>query len=142
MLLLSDPSEHIVHCRRHLDCCHDVVRARCSRSAAEASIASLGPLQRAVRRSLAPATFSRPFRLGATVAPLRLKQSLNDLIRPTQCRLGDREAKGLGGFEVDHEVEPVELLDWQLSGVGAQQNALNELGRQSADSVIAQAIAR
>jgi len=56
--------------------------------------------------------------------------------------LGDREAKGLGGFEVDHEVEPVELLDWQLSGVGAQQNALNELGRQSADSVIAQAIAR
>jgi hypothetical protein len=46
-------------------------------------------------------------------------QSLNDLLRPSQQRWRDREAKRLGGLEVDDEMESVDLLDRQISGVGA-----------------------
>jgi hypothetical protein len=36
--------------------------------------------------------------------------------------------ESLGGLQVDAEVEPVELLDRQISGVGAQENPLDVLG--------------
>jgi len=52
---------------------------------------------------------------------------LDDLIRTCQHSLGDREPEGLGGLEIDDEVERVELLDWQVSGVGAEKNALDLL---------------
>src|SRR6266511_3953053 len=73
---------------------------------------------------------------------LLTRSLLNDLVRPRQHRLGDGKVKELGGLEVDDEVEPVELLNRQISRVGAQENALDLLGRESADGVGAHAVAR
>jgi hypothetical protein len=56
------------------------------------------------------------------------------------ARLGNREADGLRGLEVDDEVEPVDLLDGQVPGVGNQQNAVDGLGGEPADGVKALAI--
>jgi hypothetical protein len=51
--------------------------------------------------------------------------------------LGDREAEGLDGLEIDDEEGLVELLDREVSGVGVEENALDVLGRESAGCVVA-----
>ena len=38
----------------------------------------------------------------------------------------DREAKSLGGLEVDHQLELGRLLDGQVSGLGAFQDFVDE----------------
>src|SRR6185295_19374076 len=55
--------------------------------------------------------------------PIRLAApSFNDLIRSLQERRWDREAEGLGGLEVDGELEFRRLLDRKISRLGASQN--------------------
>jgi hypothetical protein len=44
---------------------------------------------------------------------------LNHFVRPQQHRRGDREAEGLGGLHVDHQLEPRGLLDGEAAGFGA-----------------------
>src|SRR5262245_28038851 len=44
---------------------------------------------------------------------------LYDLVRPQQHRLGDRQAQGLGGLEVDDQLELRRLLDRQVGGLRA-----------------------
>src|SRR5512134_3522916 len=44
----------------------------------------------------------------------------DDLIRPRQQRRRDREAKGLGGLEIDHELELGGLLDRQIGGASCE----------------------
>src|SRR6266581_7216058 len=68
-------------------------------------------------------------------------RSPDNLVSARQHRWRDSKADGLGGLEVDNEVEPIELLDWQGSGIGAQEDALDMLGREAADRVVACAIA-
>src|SRR5262245_54196212 len=49
------------------------------------------------------------------VCPARL---LDHLVRPEQDLRGNREAKGLGGLEVDHELKPPGALDGQVARLG------------------------
>src|ERR1700730_10465866 len=44
---------------------------------------------------------------------------LDHLIRPLQERRRDREAEGLGGLEVDHQLELGRLLDGEVAGLRA-----------------------
>src|SRR5712692_3487112 len=66
---------------------------------------------------------------------------LDDLIRPEPQRRRNREAERLRGLQVDDELESVNLLNGQFSGVGAQENALDEFGCELAHCVIAHAVA-
>ena len=43
--------------------------------------------------------------------------SFNHLIRPLQERLRDRQAEGLGSFEVDDQLELGGLLDGEVAGL-------------------------
>src|SRR3989442_437360 len=43
---------------------------------------------------------------------------LNDLIRPHQERLRNRQAEGLGGLEVDDQIELRGLFDRKIGGLG------------------------
>src|SRR5262249_26873196 len=52
-------------------------------------------------------------------------RSLNHLIRPQQQRWRDREAKGLGGLEVDDKLEPRRLLDWEVRRLRALKNPID-----------------
>jgi len=45
-------------------------------------------------------------------------------MHPGQERPGDREANGLGSFEVDGEMESVELPDRKIPRVSAEKNTL------------------
>jgi hypothetical protein len=58
---------------------------------------------------------------------------LDHLIRPQQERRRDRESEGLGGPEVDHQLELRRLLDRELSGIGALQEFVYEKGRTSVE---------
>src|SRR5260370_30824155 len=66
--------------------------------------------------------------------------SPDHFIRAYKYRLRDGDTERLGGLEVDDEVEPVDLLDRQGSGIGAQEDALDVLGREAADRVVAHAV--
>jgi hypothetical protein len=48
--------------------------------------------------------------------------SLNDLVRPHQERLGDRQAESLGALEVDDQLELRRLLNGEVGGLGALEN--------------------
>src|SRR5215469_10553492 len=56
-------------------------------------------------------------------------RSLDHFIRPRQQRRRDRQAKRLGGLEVDDQLEGRRLLDRQIGGLGA----LEDLSRVSTD---------
>jgi hypothetical protein len=45
-------------------------------------------------------------------------ESLDYLICPLEERLRDREAEGLRGLEVDHQLELRRLLDGEIGGLG------------------------
>src|SRR5438128_12262232 len=47
---------------------------------------------------------------------------MNDLIRPPQQRLRNREPERLGGLEVDDQLELGWLLDGKIAGLGALEN--------------------
>ena len=46
-------------------------------------------------------------------------------IRPLQQRRRDRQAEGLGGLEVDDQLELRRLLDGQVGGLGAFQDLVH-----------------
>src|SRR5216683_5328696 len=50
---------------------------------------------------------------------------LNQLIRPYQERLGDGQAEGLGGLEVDHQLELRRLLDGKVAGLCALEDLVD-----------------
>ena len=52
--------------------------------------------------------------------------SLDHLIRPLQERRRDRQAEGLGGLEVDDQLEPVNLLEGQIARLGALEDLVDE----------------
>src|SRR5437879_7720565 len=54
---------------------------------------------------------------------------LDDLIRPEQKGLRDRQAECLGGLEVDYKVELRRLLDRKLTSLGAFQNFVDICSR-------------
>ena len=47
---------------------------------------------------------------------------LDHLIRPLQERRRDRQTEGLGGLEVDDQLERRRLLHWEVGGLGAAEN--------------------
>src|SRR6266481_6720411 len=56
---------------------------------------------------------------------------LDHLIRPLQERRRDRQAEGLGGLEVDDELELGGLLDGKISWLGASENLIQIGGSPS-----------
>src|SRR5437762_944411 len=50
---------------------------------------------------------------------IRAHPSFDELIRPDQQGLRDRQSKRLGGLEVDHELELGRLLHRKVGGLGA-----------------------
>jgi hypothetical protein len=73
-----------------------------------------------------PAVNTHPVSCFGDRAPARVPRKLLDhLIRPLQERRRDRQAEGLGGLEVDDEVEPVKLFDGKIPGVDAQENLVD-----------------
>src|SRR5271165_6438902 len=55
--------------------------------------------------------------------------SFNHFIGPQQERLGYRQAKRLGGRQVDHELEPGRLLDRKIGGLCAFENFVDKIAR-------------
>jgi len=51
--------------------------------------------------------------------------SLNDLIRPLQERLGNRQTKRLGGLEVNDQFELGRLLNGKITGPRPLQNLVD-----------------
>src|SRR5438876_4471746 len=51
--------------------------------------------------------------------------SLDDLVRPNENRLRDRQAERLGGLEVDHEFELSGLLDGEIGGFCALEDLVD-----------------
>jgi hypothetical protein len=49
---------------------------------------------------------------------------LDHVVRPSQDRRWDRQAEGLGGFEVDDELESCGLLDGQVGRLCALEDVL------------------
>src|SRR5713101_7586654 len=89
-----------------------------------------GPLHRNVGRLKRSIVAPRAH----TIAETRPSVSLDDLIRPQQQRLRDRQAERLGGLEVDHELPLRRLLDGEIGGLGALQDLVHE-GGSSAEHI-------
>src|SRR6266581_7287641 len=54
--------------------------------------------------------------------------SLNNLVRPLQQRLGDREPERLRGLQIDYQFEPRRLLNRKIRRLGALQDPVDEGG--------------
>src|ERR1700681_2883600 len=67
--------------------------------------------------------------------------SLDDLIRPLQERRRDRQAEGLGGLEVDDQLELRGLLNGQVAGVGALEDLISIDGEPSVRVTLTRAVA-
>src|SRR5439155_22135231 len=63
--------------------------------------------------------------------------SFNDLIRPQQERWRDREAERLRGLHIEDQLELRRLLDREVGGLGALENAIRVHGRPSSKRAIA-----
>jgi hypothetical protein len=50
---------------------------------------------------------------------------LDHLIRPPEERRRDRQAEGLRGLEVDHQLELGGLLDGEIAGLGALEDLVD-----------------
>ena len=53
---------------------------------------------------------------------------LDHLVRPDEDRLRNREAQGLGGLEVDHQLELGRLLHGEVGGFGPLQDLVHQRG--------------
>jgi hypothetical protein len=67
-------------------------------------------------------------------AALRDASLLNHLVGGGQQRFRDAKAEGLGGFDVDDELELRRLLDRQVGGLGSFENARDIARRQAKPS--------
>src|SRR5205085_4015708 len=50
----------------------------------------------------------------------------NHLIGPRNHRFRDRKAERFGGLQINHKAEPARLLEWQVGGLGAFQDTIDE----------------
>ena len=50
---------------------------------------------------------------------------MDDLIRPDQQRLRNRQAQQLGGLQIDHQLELGGLLDGEIGGFGILQDLVH-----------------
>src|SRR6266478_3596132 len=66
--------------------------------------------------------------IGRPLGSVTVGVLLDHLVRPLQDRRRDRQAEGLGGLEVDHELELGGLFDWQVCGLGALENPVHVEG--------------
>ena len=60
--------------------------------------------------------------LGRNVPTSGHPGSLDDLVRASEQRLRDGEAKHLGGFEIDNQLQIPGLLDREVSRLGTPEN--------------------
>src|SRR4029434_7818047 len=78
---------------------------------------------------------ARPVALGSVTVsdaqyPVRIGEKvtwrlLDDLVCPQERRRRDRQARRLGGLEVDHQLELRRLLDGQVAGPGALEDLVH-----------------
>src|SRR6266851_796904 len=74
-----------------------------------------------MRTRSAPSPITTHASIGLSMVAL-LRRSLDHLIRPLQERRRDRQAEGLGGLEVDHQLELGGLLHREIGGLGALED--------------------
>src|SRR6266852_2793167 len=74
------------------------------------------------RASASPTWFVRWTGAAASVCSNCL---LDDFIRPLQQRRRDCQAEGLGGLEVDNQLELGRLLDGEIAGLGALEDLVD-----------------
>src|SRR6476646_3786773 len=55
--------------------------------------------------------------------------SFDHLVGAQEERIGDRQAKSLGGRKIDDKFESGRLLDRNIAGLRTAQNLVNQLGR-------------
>src|SRR5437899_5108929 len=76
-------------------------------------------------------TLGMPFILGLlsflTLSDDTKPGLLDDLIRPPQQRVRDRQAERLGSLEVDDELKLRRLLDGEVARFGALQDLIHEM---------------
>src|SRR5215467_4202709 len=94
------------------------MRSNATAQRPERANASSGPLKRLVRRTL------------LLTAPLMGQHTLLDhLVGALYKGLRNREAEGLGGLQVDHQLELAGLLHGEVAGPGAFQDLVHVDGR-------------
>src|SRR5262249_53885961 len=57
------------------------------------------------------------------------RRSLDDLVRPDEYRLRDRETECLGGPQIDDQIEFRGLLDRQIAGLGTFEHFVDVKGQ-------------
>src|SRR5437879_3394830 len=67
--------------------------------------------------------------------------SLDNFVRPLQQGRRNRQAEGLGGLEVDDQLESRGLLDWQLARLRASENLVRIDGTAAEEIVVVRAVA-
>src|ERR1700737_1140366 len=82
----------------------------------------------AARTALSPANLQKRSAQLRTALPKPPFSWIDHLIRPQQERLGNRQAEGLGGLEVDDQLELRRLLDREVGGLGAVENFVDIVG--------------
>src|SRR5262252_10945840 len=76
-----------------------------------------------------------PFGPRGTTVQGEAHRLLDQLIRPLQHRRRERQAEGLGGLEVDDELELRGLLDRQVGGLGPLEDLVH-IDRGAAEQVV------
>src|SRR5882672_2018536 len=79
-----------------------------------------------VRLPFLPARLPKGDRQHKSLLTQRPFSWMDHLIRTPQQRRRDREPEGLGGLEVDHQVELRGMLDREVRGLGALENLVNQ----------------
>ena len=68
-------------------------------------------------------------------SPIRALTSFDNLVSACEQHPRHVKAKRLGGLEIEHELEPCRLLNWQVARMGALEDEVDVLSHPSVNSL-------